>query len=71
MLFRRYLLEIQYGGHEKGRHIEHPDRHFEFLIYFDENAAKSILHCDGDPRFPENMVLALEITFLSAIGPEL
>ena len=50
MLFRRYQLEIQYGGHEKGRHIEHPDRHFEFLIDFDENTAKSILHCDGDPR---------------------
>ena len=42
MLFRQHLREIQYGGHETGRHIE-------FLIYFDEIIGQSMLHCDGDP----------------------
>ena len=55
MLFRRYLPEIQYGGHETGRRIE-------FLIDYDATARQSILHCDGDPTIG-NMVEAFEINF--------
>jgi len=55
MLFRRYLREIQYGGHETGHRIE-------FLIDYDATARQSILHCDGDPTFG-NMVEAFEINF--------